>query len=300
MTDLSQSIRDLCRQKNAVIMAHYYQRAEIQAVADFVGDSLALAQQAQKTDADIIVMCGVHFMAETAAILCPNKKVLIPDASAGCSLADSCQAADLQAWKKEHPDHLVVSYVNTSAAVKALSDIVVTSGNALKIVNRLPEDAKILFGPDRNLGRYINEQTGRNMDLWNGCCHVHDRFSPEHLAELKKQYPDALVLAHPECRKQIVEQSDVVGSTAVLIKYVQEHPQNKYIVMTADGVDYEIYKSCPHVQLIATENACEYMHLHTLEKLFACLQSESPIVSVAPEMAVQALKPIQKMLDWSK
>ncbi|MCQ2310350.1 MAG: quinolinate synthase NadA [Paludibacteraceae bacterium] len=300
MNNTSQQIRDLCRQKNAVIMAHYYQRPEIQAVADFIGDSLALAQQAQKTDADIIVMCGVHFMAETAAILCPDKKVLIPDATAGCSLADSCQAADLLAWKEQHPNHIVVSYVNTSAAVKALSDVVVTSGNAIKIVNRLPKDAKILFGPDRNLGRYVNEQTGRTMDLWNGCCHVHDRFSLDNLMALKQQYPDALVLAHPECRKQIVEQSDVVGSTAVLIKYVQEHPQNKYIVMTADGVDYEIYRSCPSVQLINTENACEYMHQHTLDKLLACLTNESPSVKVDDETAAKAILPIRKMLDWSK
>ncbi|MCQ2348706.1 MAG: quinolinate synthase NadA [Paludibacteraceae bacterium] len=298
--DIKQQIRDLCRQKNAVVMAHYYQRAEVQSVADFVGDSLALAQQAQKTDADIIVMCGVHFMAETAAILCPERKVLIPDASAGCSLADSCQAADLRAWKAQHPDHLVVSYVNTSAEVKALSDIVVTSGNALKIVNRLPQDAKILFGPDRNLGRYINERTGRKMDLWNGCCHVHDRFSAENLVQLKQQYPQALVLAHPECRKEIVDQSDVVGSTAVLIQYVKEHPDGQYIVMTADGVDYEIYQSCPNAHLINTDNACEYMHKHTLESVLACLQNEAPVVTVDAQTAMKATLPIHRMLDWSK
>jgi len=297
---IQEQIRELCRQKNAIIMAHYYQRPEIQAVADFIGDSLALAQKAEQTSADIIVMCGVHFMAETAAILCPDKKVLIPDATAGCSLADSCQAADLKAWKEAHPDHIVVSYVNTSASVKALTDIVVTSGNALKIVNRLPQDAKILFGPDRNLGRYINEQTGRRMDLWNGCCHVHDRFSADNLRQLKSKYPDALVLTHPECRKEVVEMSDVVGSTAVLIRYVKEHPENQYIVMTADGVDYEIYQSCPSVQLINTENACEYMRLITLDKLLACLKNESPSISVDPQIAQSALSPIQKMLEWSK
>ncbi|MCQ2342334.1 MAG: quinolinate synthase NadA [Paludibacteraceae bacterium] len=298
--DIKQQIRDLCRQKNAVIMAHYYQSPDIQQVADFIGDSLALAQQAQRTDADIIVMCGVHFMAETAAILCPDKKVLIPDVAAGCSLADSCQAADLRAWKEAHPGHLVVSYVNTSAAVKALSDIVVTSGNALKIVNRLPQDAPVLFGPDRNLGRYINEQTGRQMDLWNGCCHVHDRFSLEHLLKLKAENPEALVLSHPECRKEIVDNSDVVGSTAVLINYVKAHPEKAYIVMTADGVDYEICRACPGVRLINTENACEYMRMHTLDKLLRCLQTESPVVSVEAELAKQALLPIQKMLEWSK
>ncbi len=297
---VSMQIRELCRQKNAIIMAHYYQRPEIQAVADFIGDSLALAQQAQQTQADIIVMCGVHFMAETAAILCPNKTVLIPDETAGCSLADSCQAADLKAWKEQHPDHLIVSYVNTSAAVKALTDVVVTSGNALQIVNRLPEDVKILFGPDRNLGNYINQQTGRKMDLWNGCCNVHDRFEAARLAHLKQLYPKALVLAHPECRAEVLELSDVVGSTAVLIRYVKQHPEQEYIVVTADGVDYEIGQSCPQAQLISLHNACEYMHQHTLEKLLACLENESPRVTVSPDIAAAALRPIEKMLDWSR
>ena len=201
--ELAAAIRQLCREKNAIIMAHYYQRAEIQDVADFIGDSLALAQQAAKTEADIIVMCGVHFMAETAKILCPDKKVLIPDPTAGCSLADSCRAEDLAAWRAEHPDYLVVSYVNTSAAVKALTDVVVTSSNALKIVNRLPEDRKILFGPDQNLGRYISEMTGRELALWNGACHVHSRFSVEALIALRKENPGVKVLAHPECKQVI-------------------------------------------------------------------------------------------------
>lgn len=300
MNELQSQIRQLCREKNAIIMAHYYQRAEIQEVADFIGDSLALAQKAQTTTADIIVMCGVHFMAETAAILCPDKKVLIPDATAGCSLADSCQAADLKAWKQQHPEHIVVSYVNTSAAVKALTDVVVTSGNALKIVNRLPQDAKILFGPDRNLGRYINEQTGRNMDLWDGCCHVHDRFSAIQLQTLKNQYPQAIVLAHPECQKDIINLADVVGSTAVLINYVKNNPQGQYIVMTADGVEYEIRSAFPNAQLIGVGNACEYMHQHTLSKLLNCLQNESPQVTVEPTVATDALRPIVKMLEWSK
>ena len=205
MNSLSEQIRQLCKEKNAIIMAHYYQRPEIQDVADFVGDSLALAQVAAKTNADIIVMCGVHFMAETAKILCPDKKVLIPEPAAGCSLADSCKAEDLAAWKAEHPNHLVVSYVNTSAAVKALTDVVVTSSNALKIVNQLPEDKPILFGPDQNLGGYINSMTGRKMALWNGGCHVHARFSEEALLTLKAQYPNAPVLAHPECKATILQ-----------------------------------------------------------------------------------------------
>jgi len=297
---ISMQIRELCREKNAIIMAHYYQRPEIQAVADFIGDSLALAQKAQQTTADIIVMCGVHFMAETAALLCPDKKVLIPDATAGCSLADSCQAADLKAWKEAHPEHLVVSYVNTSAAVKALTDVVVTSGNALKIVNRLPMDAKILFGPDKNLGRYINEQTGRQMDLWDGCCHVHDRFEAKRLAHLKQLYPKAIVLAHPECREEVLKLSDVIGSTALLINYVKQNPKNEYILVTADGVDYEIRQSCPTANLVTLNNTCEFMHQHTLDKLLACLENESPMVTVDANIAKEAIKPIQKMLDWSK
>lgn len=298
-TMIQDEIRALAREKNAVILAHYYQHPDIQDVADFIGDSLALAQKAQQTDADILVMCGVHFMAETAKILCPSKKVLLPDAQAGCSLADSCQAAQLKAWKEAHPDHLIVSYVNTSAAVKALTDIVVTSGNALKIINRLPENQPILFGPDRNLGRYINEQTGRQMDLWDGCCHVHDRYTVEALQALKQAYPEALVLTHPECRKEIVDLSDVVGSTAALIAYVKAHPQGQYIVRTADGVAHEIRKSCPQTILLGEDNACEYMRMNTMEKLRDCLLHESPEVTVDKDIAAKAIKPIEKMLEWS-
>ena len=220
--NIAEEIRRLCREKNAIIMAHYYQRPEIQDIADFVGDSLALAQVAAKTDADIIVMCGVHFMAETAKILCPDKKVLIPAPEAGCSLADSCKAADLAAWKVAHPNHMVVSYVNTSAAVKALTDVVVTSSNALKIVKQLPEDRPILFGPDQNLGGYINRMTGRSMELWNGGCHVHARFSEEALLALKEQYPTAKVLAHPECKQSILQHADVIGSTQALLDYAKQ------------------------------------------------------------------------------
>lgn len=312
MENIQQAIRDLASKKNAVILAHYYQRAEIQDVADFIGDSLALAQKAAQTNADILVMCGVHFMAETAKILCPNKKVLIPDPTAGCSLADSCKAEDLAAWKLQHPDYQVVSYVNTSAAVKALTDVVVTSSNALKIVNHLPENAKILFGPDQNLGAYINSVTGRNMELWNGCCHVHSRFSIEALLNLKQQYPNAKVLAHPECKQIILNLADVIGSTQAILNYVRQHPEEKdFIVVTESGILHEMRKACPEANLIPvppemTEgvgcscNECEYMRQNTLEKLYECLLNESNEVIVPEEVAEKAVKPIQKMLDWSK
>ena len=304
---IQEEIRQLAREKNAVIMAHYYQRPEIQDVADFIGDSLALAQQAQKTTADIIVMCGVHFMAETAKILCPNRKVLIPDPTAGCSLADSCQAEDLRKWKESHPGYTVVSYVNTSAAVKALTDVVVTSSNALKIVNGLPKDAKILFGPDHNLGAYINAETGREMTLWDGACHVHSRFSVEALIALKKEHPNARVLAHPECKQVILTLSDVVGSTQALLNYVKQHDDKEYIIATESGVIHEMQKACPEVTFLPvppeqTEgvgchcNECEYMRQNTLEKLLACLRNESPEVMVDPEVAREAMKPIERMM----
>lgn len=303
-------------------MAHYYQRPEIQDVADFVGDSLALAQVAAKTDADIIVMCGVHFMAETAKILCPDKKVLIPEPAAGCSLADSCKAEDLAAWKAEHPDHLVVSYVNTSAAVKALTDVVVTSSNALKIVQQLPEDQLILFGPDQNLGGYINRMTGRKMDLWNGGCHVHARFSEEALMALKEQYPDAKVLAHPECKASILQHADVIGSTQALLNFAisnssSERPisNNKashirYIIATESGILHEMQKSCPEVEFIAVPavmddmticqcNECEYMRMCSLENLRDCLREELGEILVDDTVAKDAIKPIQRMLEMS-
>jgi quinolinate synthase len=310
--EIREQIRTLCKEKNAIILAHYYQRSEIQDVADFIGDSLALAQKAAQTDADILVVCGVHFMAETAKILCPDKKVLLPDPTAGCSLADSCRAEDLAAWKKQHPEHTVVSYVNTSAAVKALTDVVVTSSNALKIVNRLPEDTKILFAPDKNLGAYVNSVTGRTMDLWDGCCHVHSRFSVEALLALKRQYPAAKVLAHPECKQVILNLADEIGSTQALLNYVKSHPEEKdFIVVTESGILHEMRKACPNANLIPvppemTEgvgcscNECEYMRQNTLEKLLACLQNETNEVQVPAEMAEKAILPIQKMLDWSK
>ncbi len=309
--NIVEEIRALCREKNAIIMAHYYQRPEIQDVADFVGDSLALAQLAAKTDADIIVMCGVHFMAETAKVLCPNKKVLIPAPEAGCSLADSCKAADLAAWKVEHPNHMVVSYVNTSAAVKALTDVVVTSSNALKIVKQLPEDQPILFGPDQNLGGYINRMTGRKMDLWNGGCHVHARFSEEALLALKAQYPDAKVLAHPECKASILQHADVIGSTQALLNYAIDHLEEKrFLVVTESGILHEMQKSCPEVEFIAVPaimddmticqcNECEYMRMCTLENLFDCLRDELGEILVDDAVAQKAILPIQRMLEMS-
>ena len=306
MNNLSEQIHTLCQEKNAIIMAHYYQRPEIQDVADFVGDSLALAQVAAKTDADIIVMCGVHFMAETAKILCPDKKVLIPAPEAGCSLADSCKAADLAAWKAEHPNHMVVSYVNTSAAVKALTDVVVTSSNALKIVKQLPEDQPILFGPDQNLGGYINRMTGRKMDLWNGGCHVHARFSEEALLQLKAQYPNAKVLAHPECKQTILQHADIIGSTQALLNYAKAHPEHKsFLVVTESGILHEMQKACPEVEFIPVPaegggcNECEYMRMCTLQNLRDCLFNENNEVIVDEEIAKDAILPIQRMLEMS-
>ena len=306
MNNIAEQIRQLCKEKNAIIMAHYYQRPEIQDVADFVGDSLALAQQASKTDADIIVMCGVHFMAETAKILCPDKKVLIPAPEAGCSLADSCKAEDLAAWKAMNPDHMVVSYVNTSAAVKALTDVVVTSSNALKIVQQLPEDQLILFGPDQNLGGYINRMTGRKMDLWNGGCHVHARFSEDALLALKAEYPNAPVLAHPECKATILQHADVIGSTQALLNYAKAHPEHKsFLVVTESGILHEMQKACPDVEFIPVPaecggcNECEYMRMCTLQNLRDCLLSENNEVTVNEEIAKDAIRPIQRMLEMS-
>ena len=304
--NIAEEIRCLCREKNAIIMAHYYQRPEIQDIADFVGDSLALAQVAAKTDADIIVMCGVHFMAETAKILCPDKKVLIPAPEAGCSLADSCKAADLAAWKAAHPDHMVVSYVNTSAAVKALTDVVVTSSNALKIVKQLPEDKPILFGPDQNLGGYINRMTGRKMDLWNGGCHVYARFSEEALLQLKDQYADAPVLAHPECKAAILQHADIIGSTQALLNYAKAHPEHKsFLVVTESGILHEMQKTCPEVEFIPVPaegggcNECEYMRMCTLGNLCNCLRDEIGEIIVDEAIAKDAIRPIQRMLEMS-
>lgn len=307
---IKEDIRRVCKEKNAIIMAHYYTRSEIQDVADFIGDSLALAQKATTVDADIIVMCGVHFMGETMKILCPDKKVLIPDMAAGCSLADSCKASDLAAFKAQHPEHMVVSYVNTSAAVKALTDVVVTSSNARKIIEQLPADAKIIFGPDKNLGGYINSVTGRDMLLWDGACHVHSRFSLEALLALKAKYPDAPVLAHPECKSVILTQADEIGSTKALLDFAVKSPQKQFIVVTESGILHEMQRACPDKEFIpvppeASEtigchcNECEYMRLNTLEKLLKCLEEEQPEIIVDGKLAKKALLPIQKMLQMS-
>ena len=303
-------IKSLAKEKKAIIFAHYYTRPEIQECADFIGDSLALAQQATRVDADILVMCGVHFMGETMKILCPEKKVLIPDMNAGCSLADSCKAEDLAAFKAQHPDHMVVSYVNTSAEVKALTDVVVTSSNAKKIVDQLPQDAKIIFGPDHNLGSYINSVTGRNMLLWNGACHVHSRFSLEALLKLKKENPGVEVLAHPECKAPILAQSDVIGSTQALLKHTIKSPAKRFIIATESGILHEMQKACPEKEFIpvppeVTEgvgcscNECEYMRMNTLEKLYACLRDEQPEMVVDKEVAEKAVSSIQRMLQMS-
>ncbi len=306
-TRLHEEINRLKKEKGAVIMAHYYTNPEIQDVADFIGDSLALARIAQDVDEKVIVMCGVHFMGETAKILCPEKHVLVPDPEAGCSLADSCKAEDFEKFIKLHPGHTVISYVNTTADVKALTDIVVTSGNALKIVNSLPDDEKIIFGPDRNLGEYINCLTGRNMVLWDGACHVHERFSLEKILELKKENPDAEILVHPECRKPIQTVADKVGSTAVLLQHARESKATRFIVATESGILHQMRRQCPEKEFIAAPpsdtcgcNECAYMKLNTLEKLRRCLDEMSPEVEVDSTLAERARRPIVRMLQMSR
>ena len=308
---LKQEIRRMCQEKGAIILAHYYTIGDIQDIADFVGDSLALARKAAETDAKMMVMCGVHFMAETCKLLSPEKTVLCPDLNAGCSLADSCKAEDLKKFKDEHPGYQVISYVNTTAAVKALTDVVVTSGNAKKVVDQLPKDAKLIFGPDYNLGNYINEVTGRNMLLWNGGCHVHERFSVAKILELKKQYPNAVVMAHLECKGPVLALADVKGSTATMLNYAQQHDDKQYIVATEAGILHEMQRSCPDKQFIPVPpeisesglecscNECQYMKMNTLEKVYNCLKRESPQIEIDPEIAKEAVKPINRMLELS-
>ena len=305
--DLKAVINELKKEKNAVILGHYYQKGEIQDIADYIGDSLALAQIAAKTDADILVMCGVHFMGETAKVLCPDKKVLVPDLNAGCSLADSCPADKFAEFVKAHPGYTVISYVNTTAAVKAVTDVVVTSTNAKQIVESFPKDEKIIFGPDRNLGNYINSITGREMLLWDGACHVHEQFSVEKIVELKAQYPDAVVLAHPECKSVVLKLADMVGSTAALLKYAVNSDKQRFIVATEAGILHEMQKKCPQKTFIPAPpndstcgcNECNFMRLNTLEKLYNCLKYEIPEVTVDPEVAREAVKPIKRMLEIS-
>ena len=306
--DIKAEIKRMCKEKNAVIMAHYYTDGEIQDIADFIGDSLALAQKAAKTDADIIVMCGVHFMGETNKILCPDKVVLVPDLNATCSLAESCPAKEFEAFVKAHPGHTVISYVNTTAATKAVTDVVVTSSNAKQIVESFPKDEKIIFGPDENLGNYINSITGRNMVLWNGCCHVHAKFSLEKILKLKAEHPKAKVLVHPECKGAVVKVADKVGSTAALLKFSISDEATEFIVATESGILHEMQKACPQKTFIPAPpddstcacNECNYMKLITMQKLYNCLKYEWPTVEVEKEIADKAVKSINKMLEISE
>lgn len=307
-TDIKTEIRKMCKEKNALIMAHYYTEASVQDIADFIGDSLALAQKAATTDADIIVMCGVHFMGETNKILCPEKKVLIPDLNASCSLAESCPADAFEKFVKAHPNHTVVSYVNTTAATKALTDVVVTSSNARQIVESFPKDTPMIFGPDRNLGSYINKLTGRDMLVWDGACHVHEKFSVERILELKAQHPNAKILVHPECKGPVVKLADKVGSTKALLNYSIHDEAQEFIVATESGILTEMQKSAPQKTFIPAPpddstcacNECSYMKLITMRKLYNCLKYEWPTVEVDPEIAKKAIKPIHRMLEISK
>ena len=309
--DLKAEIRKMCKEKDAIILAHYYTVGDVQDVADFVGDSLALARKAAETDAKVMVMCGVHFMAETCKLLSPDKTVLCPDLNAGCSLADSCKAEDLKKFKDEHPGYKVISYVNTTAAVKALTDVVVTSGNAKKVVDRLPEGDNYIFGPDYNLGSYINEVTGRKMLLWNGGCHVHERFSVDGIAQLKKDHPEAVVMAHLECKGPVLALADVVGSTATMLEYAKANPKKEFIVATEAGILHEMQRSCPDAifypvppeisegGLGCSCNECQYMKMNTLEKIYNTLKYGWPEVNVDSVIAKEAVKPIERMLELS-
>lgn len=304
--DLVEEIKKLKEEKNAVILAHYYQHPEIQDIADYIGDSLGLSQEAAKTDADVIVFAGVHFMAETAKILSPSKKVLLPDLNAGCSLSDSCPPHLFAKFKEMYPDHLVITYVNCTAELKALSDIVCTSTNAVQIVDSLPKDQKIIFGPDKNLGEYVMKKTGRDMVLWNGACMVHEIFSWDKIQDIKDSHPQAKFIAHPECEAHILDQADYIGSTSGLLKFTQEDPSDTYIVATESGIIYQMQKASPHKTFIPAPpnnscacNDCPYMKLNTLEKLYNCLKYELPEVDLPEDLIKKAQKPIERMLEIS-
>lgn len=304
--DLVREIDKLKREKNAVLLAHYYQDSDIQDVADYIGDSLGLAKQAARTKADIIVFAGVHFMAETAKILNPQKKVLMPDAHAGCSLADSCPPPLFRKFKEQYPDHTVISYINCTAGIKALSDIICTSSNAVKIVETLPPDTPVIFAPDRNLGRYVMEKTGRDMVLWNGTCMVHEIFSQEKITKLRHRHPDAKLIAHPECEEAILEMADFIGSTTGLLKFTREDNSPVYIVATETGILHQMQKASPHKQFIPAPpdnlcacNDCPHMKRNTLEKVYTCMRYEQPEILMDKTILEQARKPIQRMLDIS-
>lgn len=305
--DLFEEIERLKKEKNAVVLAHYYQEADIQDVADYIGDSLGLAQEAAKTDADIIVFAGVHFMAETAKILNPTKKVLLPDLNAGCSLSDSCPPPDFARFKAQHPDHIVISYINCSAGIKALSDIICTSSNAKLMVDSLPADQKIIFAPDKNLGAYINKVTGRNMLLWDGACMVHEIFSVEKIVRLKEQHPNAKILAHPECEEPLLQIADFIGSTTQILNYAKTDSCNTFIVATETGILHQMQKNSPDKTLIPAPpenncacNDCPHMKLNTLEKLYLCMQHEIPEITMDETLRLAAKKPIDRMLELSK
>ncbi|WP_019500231.1 quinolinate synthase NadA [Pseudanabaena sp. PCC 6802] len=305
--DLFGAIAELKQELNAVILAHYYQDPDLQDVADYIGDSLGLAQAAANTDADVIVFLGVHFMAETAKILNPHKQVLLPDLAAGCSLADSCPPDRFAAFKAAHPNHMVISYINCSAAIKAMSDVICTSANAVAIVKQVPANRPIIFAPDRNLGRYVMQQTGREMLLWQGSCMVHEIFSERKLVELKQKYPDAQIVAHPECEPNVLRHAEFIGSTTALLKYVQTSPCKSFIVVTEPGVIHQMQKASPGKQLIPAPpehdcacNQCPHMRLNTLEKLYLAMKNRSPEIVMDEAIRQAALVPIQRMLDMSK
>ncbi|MFB1484319.1 quinolinate synthase NadA [Corallococcus sp. RDP092CA] len=304
--DYEAGIRELKRSMNAVILAHYYQESEVQDVADFVGDSLALAQAAARTEADVIVFCGVHFMAETAKILNPTRQVLLPDLKAGCSLSDRCPPAAFKAFKDKHPDAFVVSYVNSSAAVKAMSDVICTSSNAVRIVNQIPKDRPILFAPDQHLGRHVMKETGRDMVLWPGSCIVHEIFSEKKLVQLKVEHPDAEVVAHPECEQQVLRHADFIGSTKAILDYVVKSPKQQFIVVTEAGILHQMKKAAPDKTYIPAPpdngcacNECPYMRLNTLEKLYRCMRDRTPELVLPAELQHAALAPLKRMLEWS-
>jgi len=304
--NLEEEILALKKKMNAVILAHYYQESEIQDLADHIGDSLELSRRAASTEADVIVFAGVHFMAETAKILNPTKKVLLPDLNAGCSLAEGCPAPLFKKFREEHPDHLVISYINCSAAVKALSDIICTSSNAVKIVEQIPKEQKIIFAPDKNLGRYIIKKTGRDMLLWDGSCIVHETFSDKKIIGLKTEYPNALLIAHPECEEVVLNRADFVGSTSALLNFTKENAANEFIVATEEGIIYQMQKASPSKKFIPAPpnancacNECPYMKLNTMEKLYLCMKDGKPEITLNEEIRVRALKPIQKMLEMS-
>jgi quinolinate synthase len=304
--DLERGISELKKSLNAVILAHYYQESEIQDVADFIGDSLALAQQAAKTQADVIVFCGVHFMAETAKILNPAKKVLLPDLDAGCSLADRCPPAQFKAWKESFENPFVISYVNSSAAVKAMSDVICTSSNAVKIAKKAPADRPLLFGPDQHLGRWVMRQTGRKMELWPGSCIVHEIFSEKAIVQLKVEHPEAEVVAHPECEEAVLNHADFIGSTKALLDHVVASPKNDFIVVTEAGILHQMGLKAPGKKLIPAPpnngcacNECPYMRLNTMEKLYLCMRDKRPELLMHPELQKAARVPLERMLEWS-